>query len=188
MRRQDLVPDCTSCAALCCVAPSFEASADFAIDKLAGARCAHLKKDERCGIHTELAARGFSGCVAYECHGAGQRVTRAFAADGGEVARRNRDDAFMKLRIVHELLWYATEAAKICPASRPELADDLTQQIAVLDAIDVASTVRTSETDLERERAAVRTLLRRVGEALGGRPAHGRSLVVLPGPVADAVK
>ena len=35
----ELRADCTRCFALCCVAPAFAASADFAIDKPAGQPC-----------------------------------------------------------------------------------------------------------------------------------------------------
>ncbi|HZC25622.1 MAG TPA: GAF domain-containing SpoIIE family protein phosphatase, partial [Actinopolymorphaceae bacterium] len=44
----DLRADCSRCAGLCCVAPSFSASADFAIDKAAGRACPHLRTDFRC--------------------------------------------------------------------------------------------------------------------------------------------
>ncbi len=37
--RHDLRADCGRCAGLCCVAPAFTASADFAIDKPAGQPC-----------------------------------------------------------------------------------------------------------------------------------------------------
>ncbi|MCY1016082.1 hypothetical protein [Pyxidicoccus sp. MSG2] len=36
MPRPDLVPDCSACTALCCVATSFERSEDFAFDKPVG--------------------------------------------------------------------------------------------------------------------------------------------------------
>ena len=34
--------DCSRCSALCCVAPSFRASAEFAADKAAGVPCPHI--------------------------------------------------------------------------------------------------------------------------------------------------
>jgi hypothetical protein len=98
MRRPDLISDCARCAALCCVAPSFDASDDFAIDKPAGIACGYVTRDCRCAIHDELAARGFAGCTLYDCYGAGPRVTRAFS-DGDA-----RNEAFLLVRVVHELL------------------------------------------------------------------------------------
>ena len=67
----DLRADCARCFGLCCVAPAFAASADFAIDKPAGQACPHLAGDFRCGIHDELRPRGFPGCTVYDCFGAG---------------------------------------------------------------------------------------------------------------------
>ena len=40
--RSDLRADCERCVGLCCVAPAFSASADFAIDKAAGRPCPNL--------------------------------------------------------------------------------------------------------------------------------------------------
>jgi hypothetical protein len=37
--------------------------------------------DNRCAIHSQLASRGFPGCVAFDCYGAGQRVTQALFGD-----------------------------------------------------------------------------------------------------------
>ena len=58
---QDLRADCGRCAALCCVAPAFTVSADFAVSKPAGRPCPHLLGDFRCGIHAGLRDRGFPG-------------------------------------------------------------------------------------------------------------------------------
>jgi len=66
--------DCGRCAALCCIHTTFSRSADFAIDKPAGTPCPHLGSDHRCSIHGQLRSRGFPGCVAFDCYGAGQRI------------------------------------------------------------------------------------------------------------------
>ena len=52
--RAGLRADCSRCTGLCCVAPAFAASADFALDKPAGRACPHLQGDSRCGIHADL--------------------------------------------------------------------------------------------------------------------------------------
>jgi hypothetical protein len=97
--------DCTRCLALCCVGPGFAASADFADDKPPGQPCRHLRADTRCGIHTELRQRGFPGCVAYDCFGAGQHVVQVTFAGRG-----TRDPAMYAalpvVRALHELRWY----------------------------------------------------------------------------------
>jgi hypothetical protein len=56
--------------------PAFYAVQGFAFDKPAHSACRYLTLENRCGIHTERAYRGFSGCLAFDCYGAGQRVTQ----------------------------------------------------------------------------------------------------------------
>jgi uncharacterized protein YjbI with pentapeptide repeats len=112
--RLDLRGDCANCFGLCCVALPFSASADFAVDKDAGQPCPHLRRDFRCGIHHDLRQRGFPGCAAYDCFGAGQKVSRVTFV--GRDWRRAPEDArsmfevFPVMRQLHELLWYLAEA------------------------------------------------------------------------------
>jgi uncharacterized protein YjbI with pentapeptide repeats len=112
--RSSLRADCPRCAGLCCVAPAFSASADFAIDKAAGQACPNLRPDFRCGIHARLRQRGFPGCAAYDCFGAGQKVTQV--TFGGQDWRRAPGIAtqmfrvFTIMRQLHELLWHLGEA------------------------------------------------------------------------------
>lgn len=193
MRRADLVPDCASCAAVCCVATSFDASEDFALDKPAGVACQYLRRDCRCAIHGELVARGFQGCAVYDCFGAGPRVTRAFAARRD--CDRERNAAFLVLRIVHELLWLLTEAAKVCEraggpapshmgaaardtAAPTALVCEIAAEVDSLDAIarDMASDPLAVDLHEHSDRAYA--LLRRVGDQLGHRRA-ARLLVVV---------
>lgn len=173
MRRPDLVPDCASCAGLCCIATSFDASEDFAFTKAAGVRCPHLTPRSRCAIHGELAARGFSGCAIYDCYGAGPRVTRDLAG----APARLRDEAFRILRVIHELLWLLTEAAKL-PIDLT-LGNQLSHQVETLDAIAELPPPQLLELDLRPHSETARSLLRRVGDALGGRRRHARALVVV---------
>jgi hypothetical protein len=68
--------DCSRCAGLCCVVHAFYSVQGFAFDKPAHSACRYLTLEDRCAIHTRLASRGFPGCVAFDCYGAGQRVTQ----------------------------------------------------------------------------------------------------------------
>jgi hypothetical protein len=167
MRRPDLNPDCGSCAALCCVATSFEASEDFALDKPMGQPCPNLRADCRCAIHGELVERGFRGCALFDCHGAGPRVTRAFA--GLRDAEAERQVAFLHVRELHELLWMLTEAAQLGRGLRGELSVELSREIEALDALARGPAASLVELDLRKHRRAAHALLRRVGQALGGR-------------------
>lgn len=67
--------DCGRCAALCCLALTLDRGERFAIDKPAGAPCPNLRGHD-CRLHDRLTVEGFSGCAAYDCTGAGQRVVQ----------------------------------------------------------------------------------------------------------------
>lgn len=114
LRREALQADCARCAGLCCVAPAFAASADFALDKPAGSPCPHLDGDFRCGIHDSLRDRGFPGCTVFDCFGAGQQVVQGtFGGQDWRVAPEAAEamfDAFGVMRQLHEVLWHLEEA------------------------------------------------------------------------------
>lgn len=159
--------DCTRCAGLCCVAPAFAASSDFAIDKKAGQPCPNLRTDFRCGIHAQLRRRGFPGCTVFDCFGAGQQVTQI--TFGGRDWRGSPELAtamfatFTIMRQLHELLWYLTQALALAPAHvvRRELAAarDETGRLAALDPDALAAF------DVEAHRRSVNLLLQRASEA-----------------------
>lgn len=68
-----LKPECSQCAALCCMALAFDAGPDFGHDKPALHPCRHLAGTS-CTIHARLAEAGYSGCARFDCLGAGQRL------------------------------------------------------------------------------------------------------------------
>lgn len=108
MTLPDLRADCARCAALCCVALAFDRSPLFAFDKAAGQACRYLSASGPCRIHADRAARGMRGCVAYDCLGAGQRVTqdlfdgRTWQEEPG--LRAPMAEAFLVLTRAHRLL------------------------------------------------------------------------------------
>jgi len=104
----ELVADCSACRALCCIGPGFAVSADFAHTKPAGTPCHHLDGGRRCTIHAELIGRGYPGCVAYDCFGAGQRVVSAL----GDAPLADLLAALEVVGGLHELLWYLRDAAR----------------------------------------------------------------------------
>ncbi len=117
MTSTDLSADCARCAALCCVGLAFDRSALFAFDKPAGEPCANLGSNGRCVIHADLAARGFGGCRAFDCQGAGQAVTQGLFGGASW-----RDDpavlepmmrAFSVLRPAHETLGLLRQARRL---------------------------------------------------------------------------
>lgn len=117
MSLPSLEADCSQCAALCCILLPFDKSDAFAFDKAGGEPCRHLNADFRCEIHDKLKARGCSGCVRFDCHGAGQRVVQdLFAGQNLREAPELMDrmgEAFRRMRRVHELLVLLREAGRL---------------------------------------------------------------------------
>lgn len=173
---------------LCCVALPFAASADFAVDKPAGEPCTHLQQDFRCGIHARLRESGFRGCAAFDCHGAGQRVTQHTFA--GRDWRQDTDTArdmfavFRVVRHLHELLGLLLEALSLTDslttgaALRVEL-DEALQQVDSL-AAGAAPTLLALDRDVLQARVAdllLRTsVLVRATHAPGGADHRGADL------------
>ncbi len=173
-----LTADCSRCAALCCVALPFAASSDFAVDKPAGTPCHHLQSDFRCGIHAGLREAGYPGCTVYDCFGAGQQVVQV--TFGGRDWRSHPELAesmfavFPVVRVLHELLWYLTEARAL-PAAAP-LSDALDAALAETDRLAARTPEELAALDVEAHRRSVADLLRQVSDrARAGRPGPDHS-------------
>lgn len=164
--RGDLRADCARCAGLCCVAPAFAASADFAVDKDAGEPCRNLLADFGCGIHDSLRERGFPGCAVFDCFGAGQHVTQV--TFGGQDWRRTPEVAtsmfavFTVMRQLRELLWYLTEAMTL-PRAGP-LRDELDRARERTERLTDGSPDELAAFDVTAYRQEVGVLLRRASE------------------------
>jgi uncharacterized protein YjbI with pentapeptide repeats len=166
--REGLRADCSRCQGLCCVAPAFARSADFAIDKPAGRACPHLSAEARCSIHPTLREQGFPGCSVFDCFGAGQQVVQVTFA--GQDWRRSPDTAssmfavFGVMRQLHELLWHLAGARAELPAG--PLREEVEQAQAHTRRLAGASAPELSQLDATAHRAAAGRLLTRVSEAL----------------------
>ncbi|WP_306147159.1 MULTISPECIES: hypothetical protein [unclassified Roseibium] len=121
----DLEPNCSKCAALCCVVFAFDKSESFGLDKAAGEECPNLNTDNTCKIFGERVERGFPGCVSYTCFGAGQRVTQEVFGGASwreEPALKARMGAALSvLRRIHEQL-VLLNAARGLPLTPEQLA------------------------------------------------------------------
>jgi uncharacterized protein YjbI with pentapeptide repeats len=165
-RRADLRADCERCFGLCCVAPAFAASADFAINKDAGRPCPNLRPDFRCGIHHRLRQQGFPGCAVYDCFGAGQRVAQV--TFGGQDWRRTPRiaaamfEVFAIMRQLHELLWYLSEALALHPDG--PLHDTLSLAFDETDRLAGGGPEGLVELDVAAHRRDVNALLLRASE------------------------
>ncbi|AML52450.1 hypothetical protein RC74_15260 [Falsihalocynthiibacter arcticus] len=85
-----------------------EKSTKFALEKPAGVACPNLAPTGLCRIHDMLKDKGFSGCIAYDCLGAGQRVVQdlydgiSWQQDPSLLGQMSED--FAKMRKIHTLL------------------------------------------------------------------------------------
>jgi uncharacterized protein YjbI with pentapeptide repeats len=176
-RRLRLRADCANCFALCCVAPAFTASADFAIDKAAGQPCPNLGADFGCTIHDRLRPRGFAGCTVYDCFGAGQQIAQVtFARRDWRQAPQTAGSmfaAFAVMRNLHELLWYLNEALHL-PAAR-RLHADLDRAYAQIELLTRGGPDELRAVDVDALRQGVNPLLLRASELVRAE-APGRRL------------
>jgi hypothetical protein len=92
-----------------CVALPYAKSADFAFDKDGGIPCRNLHSNYLCGIHNDLRDIGFRGCSAYECFGAGQKVSQI--TYNGKDWQLNKEiaqemfDLYPIMQQLDEMLW-----------------------------------------------------------------------------------
>ncbi|WP_322866086.1 hypothetical protein U5922_007690 [Aquicoccus sp. G2-2] len=117
-----LEPDCAACAAYCCVSLAFDKGPRFPFSKPAGTPCRHLER-HKCAIHDDLDARGFSGCIAYQCTGAGQRTLalydgKSWRDDPALLAPQS--ETFRALRALHTAISHLVTAAALPLPPVPE--------------------------------------------------------------------
>ena len=110
------------------MAPAFDRSEEFGLDKPACVACPNLGPDDGCRIHDRLELEGFRGCVLFDCLGAGQRVVQELYA--GRSWREEPEllpkmwRALKALRAVHEqiLLLGAAASLPLSPEERATMA------------------------------------------------------------------
>jgi uncharacterized protein YjbI with pentapeptide repeats len=187
----ELSADCGRCMALCCVAPGFTKSADFAISKRPGEPCPHLEQNFGCGIHDRLRPSGFPGCTVFDCFGAGQQVTQVTFA--GRDWRRHPEQAgamfasFAVMRQLHELRWHVDQALTLTegldgsqsggPTEDPggsQLRTELTQADQTLRGHADSSPAALAALDVDPLWVTVTALLRRASQLIRGDVPPGR--------------
>ena len=171
-RDPGLKPDCERCCGLCCVAPAFAVSPDFAINKGPGEPCPNLTREFRCGIHDHLRVEGFQGCVAYDCFGAGQKVTQV-TFNGQDWRQSPRIagqmfEVFGDMRQLHALLVYLSEALTLRPA-RP-LYGELRLKRDELEGYSRDSPDALMRLDVAMHKREVNNLLLRVSDLVRAQP------------------
>ena len=194
MPELDLAADCARCAGLCCVVPAFTRSADFAISKPAGQPCPNLGPDSRCAIHAGLRDRGFAGCAAYDCFGAGQQTVqvtfggRDWRSSPGLAAQMFA--AFGVMRQLNELRWHLVQASELLSPGGPAgslsaigaLREELSGALRAAQEHASGAPEILINLDIDGHRDAVSELLRRISAAVrsafapGGQDLRGADL------------
>jgi hypothetical protein len=172
-RRDLLRADCTACFGLCCVALSFQRSADFAFDKPAGDPCVNLQSNFACGIHERLRPSGFKGCTVFECFGAGQKVAQT-SYNGvswreNPASQREMFAVFAVMQDLHELLWYLSEAAQLPLTSA--LVKEVSAAYRSVTKITELAPDELLRVDVQAHRESIVTLLSQVSERARSRMA-----------------
>ncbi|RXZ83892.1 pentapeptide repeat-containing protein [Paenibacillaceae bacterium] len=164
--RDNLRADCEKCFGLCCVALFFSASEGFPIDKVAGQPCPNLQPDFRSGVHNSLSKRGLKGCIAFDCFGAGQKVSQVSFGGQNWVEFSESSEQMFKVFIImirlHELLWYLTEALSLEP-TRP-IHGELRSMLDETERLTYLSPSSLMELDVAEHRVTVNTLLLKTSE------------------------
>lgn len=116
-KKIQLHAECSSCFGLCCVALYFSTLDGFPTDKKAGVPCPNLQNNNKCRVHSELSVLGYKGCLAFDCFGAGQKVSQ-LTYQGvdwrvGSKTATEMFDVFLVMRQLHELLWYLSDALSL---------------------------------------------------------------------------
>lgn len=161
-QKTSFAADCEKCFALCCTALSFERSQHFGHDKTSGQPCQYLAADFRCRIHARREDLGYGGCEAFDCMGAGQRASAAFAAlnwrRDGAVARRLYA-RFSQLLLLQEMR-QALATAETLDISAPEHARraDLLDRIGVEADGNATDVTSSAQAILAEGRAFLRSL------------------------------
>ena len=165
---RNLQADCKNCFGICCVALYFSASDGFPVDKEAGKPCLNLQTDFTCKVHKNLRDMGLKGCIAYDCFGAGQKVSQV--TYGGHNWRQASElakemfDVFVIMKQLHEMLWYLTEALQIQMDSL--IHEELKAMLYKTERLTLLNADALIELDVTEHRTSVNTLLQQVSEGV----------------------
>lgn len=169
--------DCKKCSGLCCTALYFSETEGFPNDKPAGKPCTNLMSDYGCAVHNKLMQYNLKGCMAFDCLGAGQKVTSDIY---GGVSWKNQPEraeeifrVFLAVWQLHQMVWYLAEAAAIVPAE--ELADQITALIGEYQNMTALSPMEILQIDIEGYRTRVNKILKKAGELVVQSVAPGKT-------------
>lgn len=160
--------NCQKCFGLCCVALYFSASEGFPTDKDAGKPCINLQSDFRCSVHNTLRNIGLKGCTAYDCFGAGQKVSQVTfnGQDWRQVPELANQmfESFLIVRQLHEMLWYLSEALNL--HSSRELRNTISSMLLETEHLTELNPNSLQELDLTAHRTKVNSLLSQTSDII----------------------
>ena len=170
-KRSSLAIDCKSCAGLCCVSLYCAKLDGFPENKAAGVPCKYLEKDFSCQIHDFLKDRGLKGCMAYDCFGAGQKVTEIFRSRGDwkenpEISTE-MFRAFHGIFQLHQMKWFLLEALTL--ADSEETKERIRRLIEENEVITGLAPEEIGAYDIEAYRSRVNPVLKDVIRKKGER-------------------
>jgi uncharacterized protein YjbI with pentapeptide repeats len=171
----NLSVDCGKCFGLCCIALYFSASEGFPTNKDAGKPCINLQSDFRCSVHRDLRKKGLKGCTAYDCFGAGQKISQV--TYGGQDWRQHPElskemfDVFLIMRQLHEMLWYLTGALSLKQAG--PIQNGITSLLKDTEGLTLLKASDLINLDLVAHRAKVNSLLKQTSEDVRSKASNG---------------
>jgi uncharacterized protein YjbI with pentapeptide repeats len=175
--RKKLQSNCENCFGLCCVALHFSSSEGFPIDKEAGKPCLNLEMDFRCKVHKDLVKRGLKGCLAYDCFGAGQRVSEHTfrGLDWRQIpeSKGQMFEVFLIMWQLHELLWYLSEALMLKPTH--SIHEPLGLILEKTEKLTYLSPDALMKLDVPKHRVEVNSLLLKTSELVRAAASGGQN-------------
>lgn len=165
---RELSIDCEKCSGLCCTALFFSKMDGFPQDKKAGISCMNLETNFRCSIHASLLKKNMKGCLAYDCFGAGQKVTQnIFGGESWREVPKKSEEIFKVFLVVyqfHQILWYLLDAYAV--ANAEELKKEINELILENTSITKGTPQEILNFDLEDYRSRVNAVLKKSIENL----------------------
>lgn len=155
--------DCEKCSGLCCVALYCMKTDGFPANKEAGIPCKHLKPDFRCDIHSKLVSKNMRGCLAYDCFGAGQKVTQnCYFNINWKSAPDKANEIFRVFQTIfqlHQMEWYLLESLSLI--SEEHLKSDIKALISENEQMTAQLPHEILNLDVEKYRLKVNQALKR---------------------------
>ena len=156
--------DCKKCSGLCCVALYCTKTDGFPANKEAGIPCKHLMSDSRCDIHSKLVDKNMRGCLAYDCFGAGQKVTQDCYPDVTWKTHPEKANEIFEVFLIvfqlHQMEWYLLESLSLI--TDKQLQANIEALISDNEQITNQSSDEILQFDIEKYRSKVNQVLKQV--------------------------